>query len=420
MTTAASGRLRVMHVLEAIFGGTATHLCDLVSVTRDVDHIVVVPSQRFGHRTDELAVAMLREAGAEVHVIDMRRTPTHVDNLIAFFKLARLIRKSRPDVVHGHSSIGGALGRAAALVRPGTPTVWTPNGVLMSRPVLMIERLLARITSTTIAVSPSEEELIHSARLDKAAEVVTIANGIDLETAPEQIDLRAYLGIPDGVPVVGCVSRLVPQKAPLDFVACCRAIHAARPDTHFILVGDGELQSDVEAAVADWEHGGNFHHVPYMPGASRAIGSFDVFVMLSRYEGAPYAPLEAMRAGVPVVLTDVVGSRDAVEPGATGFLVAPGDVEAAARATVQLIDSPEDRSTMAKAGYLRLYGLFDREIMGASLSDLYHRLTGVDHDEVERLAGGAAALDAPLPEQPTASSPESIDDPVEPHAQSKV
>ncbi|HVY08708.1 MAG TPA: glycosyltransferase [Mycobacteriales bacterium] len=381
--SAPRARLRVMHVLEAIFGGTATHLCDLVTVTRDVDHIVVVPSQRFGQRTDELAVQMLREAGAEVHVIDMRRTPTHPDNLFAFFRLVKLMHKTRPDVVHGHSSVGGALARAAALMVPRTPTVWTPNGLLTSSPVLTIERMLSRVTAATIAVSESEAELISRKGLDKCDEVLVIPNGIDLDHVPDPRPMRDILGIPEHAPVVGTVIRLVPQKAPLDFIDCCQKIHEARPDTHFVLVGDGPLQDQVDARLATWEHGGHFHQVPYLPDVSGLLEICDLFVMLSRYEGAPYAPLEAMRAGVPVILTDVVGSRDVVEDGATGILVQPGDSTAAANAAVRLLDSAEDRGLMSKAAYLRLYRVFDRELQGEAHSELYHRLAGVERVRTE-------------------------------------
>src|SRR5262249_34673479 len=157
-----------------------------------------------------------------------------------------------------------------------------------------------------------------------------IPNGISLDVVEKPLALRTVLGIPADAPVVGTISRLVPQKAPLDFIACCQLVHEIRPDTHFILIGDGPLQDDVDEWLGMWNHGGHFHQVTSMTGAASAAGSFDVFALLSRYEGAPYAPLEAMRAGVPVVVTDVVGSRDTVENGVSGHIVPPGDPAAAA------------------------------------------------------------------------------------------
>ena len=189
----------------------------------------------------------------------------------------------------------------------------------------------------------------------------------------------------------------MPQKAPVDFVACCQQIHAARPDAHFIIVGDGPLKASMDAHLAQWEHRDHFHHVPYLPDAALAMGAFDVFMLLSRYEGAPYAPLEAMRAGVPVVLSDVVGNRDTVEDGITGHLVPPGDIQSAAAAAVGLLNSPADRAAMTKAAYKALYSTFDRELMGASLSRLYHRLAGIEADPSAH-PDDAASLEAELRE----------------------
>lgn len=395
MANAPRGRVRVLHVLEAVSSGCATHLCDLVASIRDVDHVVAVPTGQAGGRADEVAIAALREAGAEVTLIDMRRTPTHPDNLVALFRLVKLIRFVKPDVIHGHSSVGGALARVAAVAAPKTPTVWTPNGVLTSRGVLTIERALARITTATIAVSRSEAELICRNGLDKSDELLVIPNGIDLDHVPDPRPMRDTLRVPADAPLVGTVLRLAAQKAPLDFIDACQRISEIRPDTHFVLVGDGPLQDEVDARLTAWDHGGRFHRVPYLPDVSGLLGSCDVFMLLSRYEGGPYAPLEAMRAGVPVVLTNVVGNRDVVEDGVTGHLVAPGDAAAAADAVIHLLDSAEDRSLMAKAAYMRLYRLFDREIMGDAHSELYHRLAGVARAQ----ATDSFPLSVDVPEQ---------------------
>jgi glycosyltransferase involved in cell wall biosynthesis len=361
-------------VLEATEGGAAVHLRDVVTTVRGVDHLVVVPSQRYGRTTHKEAVAALEPAGAQVHVIDMRRNPAHPDNAKAMLRIIKLVRSTRPDIVHGHSSVGGALGRTAALTVPGTATAWTPNGVVDSRPVLAIERQLARITSAMIAVSTSEQELMTRAGLARHSEIVVIPNGIDLTPLPAPASFREGLNIAPDTPLIGMVGRLVPQKAPLDFIACCELIARERPEIEFVLIGDGPLRDDVDARLQTWDHGGRFHHIPFLPDASGVVGAFDLFVMLSAYEGAPYAPLEAMRESVPVLLTDVVGSRDTVEDGVSGRLVSPSDPSGAARSALELLDAPKERAAMVQAAHQRLREVFDRELMGAALSNLYSRL----------------------------------------------
>jgi glycosyltransferase involved in cell wall biosynthesis len=99
-----------------------------------------------------------------------------------------------------------------------------------------------------------------------------------------------------------------------------------------------------------------------------------VFLLTSRFEGAPYTPLEAMRAGIPVVLTDVVGSRDAVESGVSGVLVPAGDVPALAHAVAELLSDPTRARSLGDAGRARVRESFDVATMGREIAGVYARV----------------------------------------------
>ncbi|MBA2281413.1 MAG: glycosyltransferase family 4 protein [Acidimicrobiia bacterium] len=366
--------VRVLHVLEALEGGTARHLVDVVRHARSVVHEVVLPPSRVGGITDPAATDRLRAAGATIHLLPMRRTPWSPRNGESLARLARLVRARRPDVVHGHSSIGGLLARLGA-VGTGRPCLYTPNGITQVRAGVVVERRLRRFTHRFVAVSASEGELAVELGLIGSDRLVVIPNGIELE-APPPVPLRARLGIDAGVPLVGTIARLVPQKAPEDFVAACALVGAALPDAHFVLIGGGELQAQVDAALQASGLGARFHQLESLPGAAGALGEFDVFTLSSRFEGGPYAPLEAMRARTAVVLTDCVGSRDAVEHGTSGLLVPVGDPAALATAVVELLCAAERRRQLAAAGRARVEERFTVELMGARLDELYTTVAG--------------------------------------------
>lgn len=362
----------MLHVLEALEGGTARHLVDLVRSTRATDHEVAIPPRRVGGVTDEAAEGHLRAAGAVVHHLPMRRRPWSPANAVALARLRRLLARVDPDVVHGHSSIGGLLARVAATGHRSA-VVYTPNGITDVRAGVVVERVLARATDRVVAVSASEAARAISTGVAPPGRSVTIPNGIDLAPA-EPIDLRGRLGLGTDVPLVGTIARLVPQKAPLDLVATAAAVHAERPEVRFVLIGDGALADTVDRAVSEARLEGVLQRIPVLEGAAGALGAFDVFLLTSRFEGGPYAPLEAMRAGTPVVLTDVVGSRDVVEPGSTGLLVPPGDPDAAARAVIGLLDDRTARAAMARRARQRLAERFDVTRMGAAHDLLYAEL----------------------------------------------
>jgi len=365
----------VLHVLEALEGGTARHVLDVVRHVDGVDHHVAIPSARVGGVTDRQATPRLRDAGATVHVVEMRRTPVTATNARAAQTLRRLVQQARVDIVHGHSSIGGALARLVATTTR-RPCVYTPNGLAPSGAAIRVERVLARRTDKIIAVSPSEAELLTRLRIGSSDRITVIPNGVTLDApAPSNVpDLRPLLGIPAAAPLVGTVARLIPQKAPERFVALAADVHRRYGDTHFVLIGDGPQRDDVAHLVRAAALDDRLHLVAELPDAGAALGQLDVFVLASRFEGGPYAPLEAMRAGTPVVLTDVVGNRDVVEPGRSGFLVSEEDHGALADTVLDLLLDPDLRAAVGTAGTERVRAQFDLTKTGPALGAVYGSL----------------------------------------------
>lgn len=374
-------RLRVLHVLEALEGGTARHVVDLVRHVEGVDHEIVLPPRRVGGLTDTAAADAMVAAGAGLHRIDLRRAPVRAANGLAVARLSRIIRERRPAVLHAHSSIGGLVGRLAARANR-IPVVYTPNGITTVRAGVAVERILGWTgTDCFVAVSESEYLRARELRLASARKLVVIPNGIDLQApAVSELmpNLRSTLGIPTEAPLVGSISRLVAQKAPVDLVCAFAAAALACPGTHFVVIGDGPLRKQFEQEVARHGLQGVVHHIPYLPNAAAVLDQLDVFVLASGFEGAPYAPMEAMRAGTAVVATDVVGTRDVIDHGASGLLAPPQRPEELGRLVAELLADPAQRASLC-SGAARKIKEFDVRLMGQRVRDLYLALmTGAD------------------------------------------
>jgi glycosyltransferase involved in cell wall biosynthesis len=315
-------------------------------------------------------------AGAVVHVIEMRRAPLRPVNAVAVAGLVALVRRTRPAVVHGHSSLGGALGRVVGTAAR-LPRVYTPNGLAQSRPALAVERGLGTLTDRLVATSESEAAFVLARRLVPPERLVTIPNGIEVdgwEAPPGTPDLRALLQLAPGTPLVGTISRLVAQKAPERFARLAGLVLAQRPDAHAVLVGDGPLRQAIDPLRLPDGTADRFHHLPGLQDAGAALGQLDVFVLTSRFEGCPYAALEAMRGATPVVLTDVVGSREVVVDGVTGHLVAQDDVPAMAALVLDLLADEPRRTALGASGRTHV-GHFDVKEMGRAVASLYEELT---------------------------------------------
>ena len=339
--------------MEAFAGGTERHLIDLVRHVGGVDHVLAIPSYHHGKSTAESA-SRAEAAGGRVERVEMCRSRSPVAHLSALLALRRLIRRIQPDVVHGHSSIGGAMARLAA-IGTATPVIYTPNGLSRDRWATVIERLLRERADRVIAVSESERQFALESRLAREPRIITIRNGIDLKPLrPLQPSLRAALGLSADVPLIGCVGRLSRQKAPEVFVAACQRIHRDCPEAHFVLIGSGPLHQQIEQAVDQVGLCDRLHLIPALSNAAAAMSDFDVYVLPSRFEGGPYTPMEAMRAGTPVVVTHAAGNADLVTHRVNGLVVPPDDPDRLASEVLSLLGDPELCRSVVSAGQLRL------------------------------------------------------------------
>lgn len=363
----------VLHVLEALAGGTSRHLVDLVRHTNGVRHAVAVPDHRVGAVPDHLALPALEQAGASIHIVEMRRMPLHPVNWRAAAQLTRLVRSLRPDIIHGHSAIGGALARMV-LAGKHVRRVYTPNGLNQNRHALRVERRLVGRTDRVVAVSPSEGKLLREVGLADDALLTVIPNAVEVNQPGTDVDLRAMLGLAPDALLVGTVARLLPQKAPERFVECCRLVARQRADVHFLLIGDGPLAPEIDALAAAPELSGRFTRIAELQGAAPSLPQLDVFVSLSRFEGGPYAPLEAMRGGTPPVLSDAVGNIDALGDDQSGLLVPGGDPRRAAEIVLHLLDNELYRELMSLTAKSRIVEQFDVRAMGRTYTRLYTEL----------------------------------------------
>src|SRR6185295_9622530 len=118
---------------------------------------------------------------------------------------------------------------------------------------------------------------------------------VDVEKKRRALDLE-----PD-CPVVGMIAPLKPQKAPLDYVRLAALVCRVRPEAQFLLIGDGELRAEVEAAKRRHELGNKFRLLGWRRDIAEILQSLDVFVLTSRWEGLPRVYLEALASGRPIV-----------------------------------------------------------------------------------------------------------------------
>ncbi len=314
----------------------------------------------------------------------LRREPRPLRDLRALLDLRRRFRAERPAIVHTHSSKAGILGRLGASLAGVPAIVHTVHGwgfhPGQPPPVrafyVALERLAARATSRLVAVSRANAETGARARIAPAAAFRVIRSGVELarfRDAAGSGAFRAELGIGPGVPLVGMVACLKPQKLPVDFVRVAARVAEKFPAAVFVLAGDGVLRPAVEEAAARAGLGDRFRLLGWRDDPERIVGDLDVLVLTSLHEGLPRVVPEAMAAGRPVVATAVDGTPEAVTDGVTGFLAPPGDVVGLADRVARLLGDADLRERFGAAARERC-GEWDIDRMVRDQEALYAEL----------------------------------------------
>jgi glycosyltransferase involved in cell wall biosynthesis len=352
-------RPRVLMVLESSSGGTGRHVLDLAEgLTRRGCEVHVLYSTG---RTDRFfldRVDRLDRAGVRCTPMPMR-TSIHPTDFSAVRAARRYFEDFGPfDVIHGHSSKGGAVARLAALGK-GVAAFYTLHGFIIMDPGLarlkrmfyfLIELALSLRTDRIIAVAPEEERSAVRMGLGRSR-VIHIPNGVDPpDLAPRNI-ARQQIGASAGAFVIGFVGRLVNQKAPDVLVRAMARAAGAAPHARLALVGAGPLDEPLRALARELKVEDRILWLGERD-ANTVLAAFDVFAVSSCKEGLPYVVLEAMSAGLPVVATATAGVESLVDTGVNGVVVPCGDSAAFSEALVELASD---------AAKVERYGLASRQ-----------------------------------------------------------
>ena len=384
-------RVKVLRVIARLnVGGPALHVAYLTAglAERGFDTILVAGTLARGEASMQ---SVAERRGVRIETIDeLHREIAPLRDARAVMRLARLIRRERPAILHTHTAKAGAVGRIAALLagdaRPPI-IVHTFHGHVLRGyfgPVKtfgfrLLERLLARMTTQLIAVSPEVRDDLVQLGVAPESKFAVVRLGIELDERVASDDAgrqetRRVLGIPEQAFVVGWFGRMTEVKRTPDVVRAFRGLVDAGVDGRLLLVGDGPERDGLERFAHELGVMRRCLFLGYQEEVGRYYDAVDALVLPSANEGTPVSVIESLAAARPVVATRVGGTPDVVRDGLDGFLVELGDVESIAERLTDLAADPARRARMGAAGQQHVRERYAVERLVADTERLYRSL----------------------------------------------
>ncbi len=355
-------KLKIVHLVEALGGGVYTYFVNLTHVlaANPQFEVTVIYSDK-REQIDPSRVAEDFHPNTNLIVQPMQREINLKEDFQGFKAIRNVLKNLKPDVLHVHSSKAGILGRFAYLFikRKHTQLYYTPHGFSFLRKDVSklkrfafyaIEFVSQKICGGTI-IACGDTELEYSKKIGPA---VLIRNGINhREITSPSISKNAE------IKKIGILGRTTSQRDPKLF----NQLALKNPEIEFIWIGDGELRHLLTAT--------NITITGWFKENQKGIAwleTLDVYLQTSLWEGLPIAVLEASSREIPVIATNIIGNKDIIRSGQTGYLFENTEEF---QECLQALKSVEERKQIGLAAAKRNRILFDSTTNFNKLAALY-------------------------------------------------
>jgi glycosyltransferase involved in cell wall biosynthesis len=360
-------RVRVLYIIsgfaiEGPLGGIERFVIDLVQALPEEIEPVVCGMWDYGTPADQRWLAHLQQAG----ILAFTGAPWAEISPFKSFQAAlagtrRALAGQQIDIIHSHCQFGDPLAIALKssvganrLIRTLHNEKEWPRRPL--RRWFFSGGIALFAFQQEIGVSQTVVERLNRRPLARVLgrRALLCYNSLNLERfdLPARFDPVAYrqmLGVPDHARLIGSVGRLEPQKGYEVLIAAMPAIVAAYPDVHLVVAGDGSQRETLERQAAASPVASHIHLVGSQSPIEPFFNLLQLFVSSSLWEGLPTVILESIAAGVPVVATDVSGSRELIEPGVNGWLTPPHTPHELAHQIMDALSDEAERRSRAEA-----------------------------------------------------------------------
>ena len=306
--------------------------------------------------------------------------PRNEIDLAAAWRLSRVLKQLKPDVIQAHDPHAVAMAATALSIASPSPL---PKLIATRR----IEFRIARNSFSKwkygqvdcfVAISEAVRDRLIADGIPRQKTTV-VHEGVDVERIVHlpAANVHAAFYLPTHAPVVGNIGALVAQKGQQHLIDAAALVVRTVPDSRFVICGDGELRPALEEQIKRKHLERHVFLAGFRPDVLELLKGFDLFALSSLQEGMCTSLVDAMAASKAAVATAVGGVPEVMADRETGYLVPPRDHEALADRITALLKDEARRTRMGEAALKRARQLFTVERMVEGTLETYERLLGV-------------------------------------------
>lgn len=358
-----SVKKKILYVsLRSDFGGATMHIDQLIqSFSNNYEIYCAAPIEK------PYGVKWLNRLGSE-KLLELPHRSFSVTHLI---RLIFFIKRNKIDIIHAHGKGAGIYARLAKIFTSKKYLVYTLHGLHIANYTksmkyfyIFLERVLGKLTNLFINVSNGEKKVCLDNKLFDETKSKVIYNGIenDENNYPAKDELRRKLNLPIDLFIILSVIRFNPQKNITALLEIAQKLYYDK-NFMFLIIGDGEEKQKVEKIISENKMD-NVKLLGYQKNVNEYLSASDLFLSTSLWEGLPYSLIEAARAGIPIIASDVTGNNEVVFDNHNGYLFQINDIDSAVNMLRELKDSNKTLETFGQnsKGVFKEYFMFHKMI----------------------------------------------------------
>jgi glycosyltransferase involved in cell wall biosynthesis len=330
--------------------------------------------------TPECAEELKADLPADVHLLPL--TLSNPFELRAALQLGHFLKDNKISILHSHlfraslaaSPVGWQCGVPVVIETPHVREAWR-RGLIKGH--YFVDRLIGRFVDHYIAVSAANAQYLISEKRLPGKKIHVIHNGCDLAkfapNRPVPKGLKQSLGFSEDSPILLTLGRLEPQKGHRFLLEAHARITRDFPKARLVCVGEGTLRQELEEQSRRLQIQASVRFVGFQPNVADWLAMADVSVLPSLFEGLPLVAIESLAAERPMIATRVDGTTEVVRNEETGLIVTPGETQELAEAMRRLLQDPDLRNRLARAGRKWVVNHFSQEQQIRKTQELYWR-----------------------------------------------